>query len=153
MPDTTAIKGIEQGRAKTAYKFAENAKSRWRKETTGDNKDSKQAREYKSYVKKIPMMIKTNGLGGALAFVKSKCKAENNGNAYWLIYDQLTEWFSDADRKYLIGEFKANEDLVKKVIELDSTEYRAVAVETLALFGWIRRFAEGLIQGEADDNG
>ena len=33
---------------------------------------------------------------------------------------------------------------------LDSFAYRAATVETLALFGWIRRFAEGLIQGESD---
>jgi CRISPR-associated protein Cmr5 len=153
MSDTiTAIKGIEQGRATYAYECAKNAKSKWRKETSDDKKDSKEAREYKSYAKKIPMMIKTNGLGGALAFVKSKCK-QDKPNAYNLIYDQLSEWFSKSEKAYFIANFKSNDDLVEKVIALNSGEYRAVTVETLALFGWVRRFAEGLIQGEAEDNG
>ena len=151
MPETT-IKGIEQGRATYAYDCAKTAKAEWPKKTADEKKDSKEAREYKSYAKKIPMMVKTNGLGSTLAFVKSKCK-QDKFNAYNLLYVQLKTWFSKSENSYYNLNLGDYDDLVEKVIALNSSEYRAVTVETLALFGWLRRFAEGLIQGEAEDNG
>ena len=148
----TTIKGIEQGRATYAYECAKQAKGRWRKETSKENEDSKKAKEYKSYAKKIPMMVKTNGLGSTLAFVKSKCK-QGEDTAYSLLYEQLKTWLSKPENSYYKISLSVGDDLVEKVIALNSSEYRAVTVETLALFGWLRRFAEGLIQGEAEDNG
>lgn len=145
--------GIEQGRAKAAYDFAKKAKEKWRKPETPDNQDTKEAKEYKSYVKKIPMMIKTNGLGAAVAFVKAKRKLDKP-NAYTLIYEQLTDWLSKKSlvTSGLFGETTNNFDLIQKVIEMDSQTYRTVTIETLALLAWVSRFAEGLIQGEAEEN-
>ena len=155
MPDTSNLKGIEQGRADFAYKCAEEAKQIWSREGMPDNKDSREAKDYKSYVKKIPMMIKTNGLGATLAFIKSKSKCKNNkpSNAYALINEQLKQWFLHDAQHYLMPELTSNDDLVAVVIALKSTQYRAVTVEIMALFGWLRRFAEGLIEGEADNDG
>ena len=133
MPTTTTLKGIEQGRAHVAYQYALDASS----------KDYK--KEYKSYVKKIPMLIKTNGLGSTFAFVKAKSKA----GAYHLIYEQTTEWLKQDEKRLL--NLSGNNDLVAELIKLDSAEYRAVTAEVLAFFTWLRRFAEGLIEGEADE--
>jgi CRISPR-associated protein Cmr5 len=58
--NTNTIKSLEQGRAKFAYECA----------SKGSQQPTK--KEYKSHVKKIPMLIKTNGLGSTFAFVKSK---------------------------------------------------------------------------------
>ena len=131
--NTTTITGIEQGRAKFAYDCAHQVLS----------KDSKFGKEYKSYVKKIPMLIKTNGLGATFAFVLSKAK---EGNPYQLIYQQTTAWLK-VDQKKLI-DLPNNPNLVSEIITLDSPQYRAVTVEVLAFFNWLKRFADGLIEGE-----
>jgi len=137
MSDKT-IRGIEQNRANQAYKFAEE----------GKELGGKTAKEYKAYVKRIPMMIKTNGLGATFAFVLSKGK-RNKSNAYGLIYTQVTKWFAE-NRDYLM-KIDTTDDLTEYIINLDSVKYRAVTVEVLALFQWMRRFAEGLIEGDTAD--
>jgi CRISPR-associated protein Cmr5 len=137
MSETTNMKGIEQGRAKQAYADVKAAKGK-----LGD----KAAKEYKSYAKKLPMMIKTNGLGASIAFAKSKGK---KGNAWDILYVQIAQWLQQ-ERTYLLGNF-TGEDFAEVVISLDSPQYRAVTVETLAYLNWLRRFAEGLIEGEAEE--
>lgn len=133
MGSNNALRGIEQGRASFAYTCAEKGKG------------IKKYSEYKSYTKKIPMMIKTNGLGAAFAFVKSKGSADKkkSGFAYTLLYEQTTDWLKQ-DPKKLIA-LHDDDDLVEKIITLTSQEYRAVTIEVLAFFNWLKRFAEGLI--------
>lgn len=106
---------------------------------------TKYGKEYKSYVKKIPMLIKTNGLGATFAFVLSKAE---KGNPYYLIYEQTTAWLK-ADQKKLLA-LTANRDLINTIITLDSSQYRAVTNEVLAFLNWLKRFADGLIEGEAE---
>ena len=152
--NATTIRNLEQGRAKFAYECALDGKKIYNKAQIGREwfKDDK----YKSYVKNVPMLIKTNGLGSTFAFIKSKRKKEKNKeipgteknpkNAYDLIYNQAKEWLKIDDKKLLdIGE---NDDLVEKIISLNSPEYRALTIEVLAFFNWLRRFADGLIEGE-----
>jgi CRISPR-associated protein Cmr5 len=106
------------------------------------------AKEFKAYVKKLPMLIKTNGLGGALAFVYSKKKDKGKEKAYMLIYDYLQIWC----REYTPVKWNADlaqKELMDAVIQLKSDHYRAAANEILSLMNWMRRFAEGKIQGEA----
>lgn len=114
------------------------------------------------------MMIKTNGLGAALAFVFSKRNTKekkevgntissagskaNPKNAYDLIYLQINEWLHQEENIYLLGD-KANLELAETIIQLNSSHYRAVTNEVLALFNWLRRFSEGLIEGEDENNG
>ncbi len=119
-------KTLEQGRAEYAYKCAEKGKD--------------YGSDYKSYVKKIPMLIKTNGLGATMAFVFSKSKGKDD-NAYGLIYKQVSDWVSK-EKELLNFE---NHNFAKKLTEIDSAEYRFITIEVLALFNWLRRFTEGLI--------
>jgi CRISPR-associated protein Cmr5 len=130
---TKTIHGIEQGRADFAYQCAKKGS------------EISKPKEYKSYVKKIPMMIKTNGLGATLAFAMSKKKG---GNAWELIYTQLSDWLQTEGNKYLLD--NKTGELSQIVIQLDSGQYRAVTNEVLAFFNWLRRFAEGLIEGEEE---
>lgn len=124
---------LEQGRAAFAYDAAVKG-SELKKNT-----------EYKAYVKKMPMYIKTNGLGAAMSFAFAKGKGKTD-NAWGLIYHQITDWLGKKDEKHLI-EISEN-NLMKALINADSSTYRATTVEVLALLNWMRRFAEGLITKE-----
>lgn len=137
MNNTTTIKGLEQGRAKFAYDCAlESSKI-----------DKK--KEYKSYVRKIPMLIKTNGLGPTFAFIKSKRSNDKSkpGYAYHLIYEQTKQWLKKDEKSLLT--INEDDDLVEKIISLNSPAYRALTNELLAFFKWLSRLAEGMIEGEA----
>ena len=135
MNDKRTITSIEQGRAKFAYECVEAAI---------DKLSEKAKNEYKSYSKNIPMLIKTNGLASAFAFIKSK----KDSKSYQLIYSQTTDWLK-TDRKKLI-DLTPEDDLVKCLIALNSPEYRAVTIEVLAFFNWLRRFADGLIEDKKE---
>jgi CRISPR-associated protein Cmr5 len=148
------VKDLAQKRSQFAYGCATQGKSILNSFQINDEyyKDDK----YKSYVKKIPMMILTNGLGATFAFIYSKQKSydskknkkagekENPKNGYDLIYKQVDEW--------LKKDYKQNNDdeLIQWIIDQDSQSYRAVTNEVLALFNWLKRFADGMIEG--DDN-
>jgi len=138
------INKFENGRAAFAYQCAEE----------GKKLGEKKSKEYKSYVKKIPMLIKTNGLGATLAFVFSKAKKKDSSKgdeAYKKIYEQIKQWFADERNSYsdwFKNEKFKNKELAEIICLIDCQQYRAITKETLAFFNWLRRFAEGLIEGE-----
>lgn len=128
-----SIRGIEQGRAKFAYDCV--------KEIT-QNSDGDLKKKYKSGAKKLPVLIKTNGLGQALAFINKR--DAGNIELYgmigrWLVHKQLVE----------LGK---NGDLVETVISKPSNEYRRITTETLVLLNWVRRFVDGLMKDVEEDN-
>jgi CRISPR-associated protein Cmr5 len=137
MAESTLRTKLEQGRAAEAYKYAQEG---------ADTSKKHKSSEYKSYVKKLPMLIKTNGLGAAMSFAFAKGKGGKD-NAWGLIYHQITAWLNK-EEKHLI-EISEN-DLMKALMNTDSSTYRATTIEVLALLNWMRRFAEGLIS--KDDN-
>ncbi|MDQ7032451.1 MAG: type III-B CRISPR module-associated protein Cmr5 [Desulfonauticus sp.] len=128
------LKKLEQGRAEFAYRCAEK----------GSEYEKK--KEYKSYVKKILMLIKTNGLGATFAFMLSK------GGTYEIIGKQILDWLKQDDKKILTDSDNLDSfsDLVKRTVELNSSEYRSLTIEVLAFLSWLKRFAEGLIEGEEE---
>lgn len=121
----SGIKDLARNRSQFAYKKVEEARKQSFK------------KDYKNYVKKIPMMVLTNGLGATFAFVYSKKK---DGNAYDLIYTQTKEWLKVPEK----------DELVQWIIDQESPEYRATTNEILALFQWLKRFADGMIEGGDD---
>lgn len=128
---------LEQGRAAKAYEYAQEGAKLSKK------------KEYKSYVKKMPMMIKVNGLGAAVAFAFSKGAKDgqpNKSTPWGLIYHQLEEWLGE---KGMIRNGQGS--FAHLLTEMDSAQYRAVTNEALALLNWMRRFAEGMIEGESDE--
>lgn len=156
---------LEGGRAKFAYECAQQAlidvvdKKEKPKKIEEFGGHYFLPKNYKSYVKKAPMWIKTNGIGAAYAFILSKKAKEKDGkpsgneknpkNAYDLLYEQTMAWLRSEGKEYLLGE-KRDKDLVAALVELPSHEYRAVTVEVLAFLNWLRRFAEGLIEADED---
>jgi CRISPR-associated protein Cmr5 len=153
MPNITTLRGIEQKRADYAYKCALEAKNSKDTPFQIDN-DFYKSKNYKSYTKKIPMLVKSNGLGASFAFILSKKAKEkrvdnqtlppgvqrNPKNAYDLIYKQTAEWIN--------SKYPFTGDFSEFIITQNSNEYRTITNEVIALFTWLRRFAEGLIEGE-----
>jgi CRISPR-associated protein Cmr5 len=139
MEKETIISKLEKGRAEFAYKCVEKAI-----EIFKDN--SKKQKEYKSNTRKISTMILSNGLGQTLAFIKAKSE---KGNAYDLIYSQLTEYMKSA-HTVRIQMPKEKNDFVEWVISCDSSKYRYITKEILAFLNWLKRFAEGLIEVEEE---
>ncbi len=120
-----SIKELERDRAIFAYD---------RVEEVSENVSIKHS-EYKSYCKKIPTMIQTNGLSATFAFMYSK------GKTYRTIYDQVDIWLK---KRYKgDSDIENNQELMKKLLKLESAKYRKVTIEILALFNWLRRFADG----------
>lgn len=134
--NSTRMSGIEQGRAEFAYKCAKEVADMPKAEE--DHK-----KKYRAHVKDVPMMIKTNGLGATFAFIFSK-KDKASEKAYRLIYEHITKWL-EQERTHLI-DLSNNKSLVEELVKLKSPAYRAVTIEVLAFFAWLRRFAEGLIE-------
>lgn len=134
--EVTILKQIEQGRATYAFKVVQEVSDSLKK-------------EYKSAAKKFPVLIKMNGLGQSLAFLKSKGGKINEKtgkkeiNAHDRLYEHIGNWLQTEDEKQLVGK---DEELVKEVIQLESHAYRQVTTETIALLNWIRRFVDGLIE-------
>ena len=128
-----SIRGIEQGRAKFAYDEVK---------AVADANDDAMKKKYKSGAKKLPVLIKTNGLGQTLAFIKKR----DAGNEK--LYDMIGEWLG---HKHLI-ELGENIDMVDVVISKPSNEYRRMTTETLALLNWVRRFVDGLMPNVKEDN-
>ncbi|MGB1243375.1 MAG: type III-B CRISPR module-associated protein Cmr5 [Chitinophagales bacterium] len=127
---------LEQGRAAFAYEAA--------KKGSELSKNS----EYKAYVKKMPMYIKTNGLGAAMSFAFAK--GSKGGvpvltKAWGLIYSQIEDWLKN---NWDLVDFDKKETIMGNLLILESPEYRATTIEVLALLNWMRRFAEGLITKE-----
>ena len=137
--ELTTLKGIEQGRATYAFKVVQGVNDSLKK-------------EYKSAAKKFPVLIKTNGLGQSLAFLKSKGGEINKKtgrkkvNAHDKLYEHIGDWLQTEDTKGLV---KTGE-LVERVINLESPAYRQVTVETLSLLNWMRRFVDGLMADVED---
>ncbi|MCG0314484.1 MAG: type III-B CRISPR module-associated protein Cmr5 [Calditerricola sp.] len=150
--ETTGTRQVALNRASVAFAFAQ----------VGKDND-----KYVAYVRRLPSLIQTNGLGAALAFVFAKAKfggdkRGNDAKAYELIYQQLREWLFahspirdellavrdrvQRENANLYKDEKEREQqlFIDTLISLDADTYRATTRETLAFLQWLRRFAEGL---------
>ena len=128
-----SIRGIEQGRAAFAYDCVNEI---------SQNSNGELKKKYKSGAKKLPVLIKTNGLGQTLAFINRRDVGSEK------LYEMIGKWL---DHKQLI-ELGHNIGLVDVVINKPSDEYRRITTETLALLNWVRRFVDGLMKEVEDDN-
>ncbi|MEL6254341.1 MAG: type III-B CRISPR module-associated protein Cmr5 [Bacteroidota bacterium] len=140
------IKNLEGGRASKAYKYVSEVQKAY-----SENTDLKYPGAYKSYAKKIPMLIKTNGLGATFAFVLSKAKNDPGKKeyAYYLLHEQTYKWLQSDEKKHLLeGLDVKHRNMPGILVNLESNKYRAVTAEVISLFNWLRRFAEGLIEAE-----
>jgi CRISPR-associated protein Cmr5 len=87
--------------------------------------------KYRSLAQKMPAYILTNGLGQALAFLKSKSSGEHD-----FLYEHLSNWVRPQ------VDSSSNQPLLQWVMDHDSNAYRRATTETLAFLTWLKRFAE-----------
>jgi CRISPR-associated protein Cmr5 len=125
-------KTLEQGRAEFAFSYADN-------KIKSDMKD-----KFKSHVKSFPMLVKTNGLGAAIAFLFSKGDKEQG--VYKLVAESIVDWLKKDEKYKFYGLSRLDnlKSLTNDITKLNSSHYRALTNEVLAYFTWLRRFAEGL---------
>jgi len=124
---------IENGRAAYAYDLVANFVQK-------SSPDSQ--KEYRAYVKKLPAMIKTNGLGQTLAFYYAKAGTHRQ------VYEQIAGWIQKNH-----GNLVPGDDFIEAVVKLDSQDYRLIATEVIALVTWMRRFADGMIDVKSNSEG
>ena len=131
MPEKLKMRNFERERAKKAYDYVNNVL----------NKDKEIQSNYKSYVRNMPMLIKTNGLLSAICFIFEKKKdGDNKKEAYEILYNQIGEWLSD---KKII-----KNDIIEDLLTFSSAEYKYATIETIELLIWLKRFVDGLIVKE-----
>lgn len=93
------------------------------------------------YAKTIPSYIKTNGLLAAMAFVNVKCNSKLGSSvdvkAYQYLY-KITECWC---RKTVL-EKNRETDFLEILANLPLRQYKQTEREVIALYEWLRRFAE-----------
>ena len=119
---------LERGRAKNAYDAVYSV-------TEGKIK------EYRSHVKQMPMLIKTNGLAQALLFARTKKEKK-------IIYKHINDWLLLESNLEKFNLSKEQKEIIDIVIKTDSSTYRLITTEVMAYIEWLKRFAEGREVGE-----
>ncbi|MDI6700686.1 MAG: type III-B CRISPR module-associated protein Cmr5 [bacterium] len=100
--------------------------------------------KYASYVKKLPMLIKNNGMIPTLTFILAKSNGNSDeARAYNKIGEQIVDFL-----KPIINDINCNdlEQTIIKMIELDSNQNRYILMEIMSLLKWMKRIVEGLIK-------
>jgi len=124
-------KSIEKERMSFSYDFVK-----------GNISDKTDAKKFEAYVQKVPAFIMTNGLGNTLAYLTTQ-KDEQWKN----VQKVVCEWLKQVDNP-LRERLESTDGILENVLEImkdndfHDREYRAVTVEILALFNWLRRFAK-----------
>lgn len=138
-------KTLDQRRAEYAFKIVSQVT------------DKEYASDFASLTSKMPSYILTNGLGNTLAFLFSKGKGH-----HLCIAGLMADWIL---RIYRLGEspniqaltddwifdtkkIKNNLPEIMKglVLSVDIYQYAVVTNELLALFGWLKRFSDGMLE-------
>jgi len=121
-------------------KEQQRAKAAWDHVQQVDKKSQDVKKKYRGLVLKLPVMILTNGLGQALAFLKSKGKGDAN-DPHEIVYSHLQAWlfreirWADATQSTLI----------ERIFNTTSETYRQATVEALSYLHWVCRFAEAVL--------
>lgn len=117
-------------------------------------------KKYKTLVKKIPAMIQKNGLINTMAFLISKRK-EKEPTIHEVVLRQMIAWSRRSCKTWFIKSMELHPDFegdnvkgymeyINAVFSLSSKEYRILSQEFISLFSWMKRFADGVIEGEEE---
>ncbi len=125
---------VESGRAAHAFKAVESGYS------AADKK-----KEYANSCKKLPMLIKINGLVPALLFAQEK-KKDQFGN----LEAEVLSWLRDpgCPLSQLTKAVRSPGDLTA----LSSQQYRQITAETQRYLGWVKRFAAARRAADKNDD-
>lgn len=87
---------------------------------------------YRSYVEALPATVAMNGLGQAVATLRSKQKPPHE-----LLHDHLQSWLCADD-----GPFHGQATLLPAIAESDQRTYVHAQAEALAYLTWLKKFAQ-----------
>ncbi|WP_032123140.1 type III-B CRISPR module-associated protein Cmr5 [Clostridium amazonitimonense] len=117
--------------------------------------------KYKTLVKKMSTLIQQNGLIGTLVFNLSKISKTYHKEVLkniimWNVKNSKINNMNNFDTKQMIftktdnekNDIKVFTDYIEWVTSLEPVEYRLLTKEMINLFAWIKRFADGMIEGE-----
>ncbi|WP_428264875.1 type III-B CRISPR module-associated protein Cmr5 [Haliangium sp.] len=99
---------------------------------------------YRSYVERLPAQIVMNGLGQAVALVKSRCRSKPGGGddtdprAYRRLYEDIDTWLR---RDHEAAPYRGQDDLLTALTTCDQDTYVRAHAETLAYLDWLKKFA------------
>ena len=130
---------LDQQRAQHAWKAVEKARERH------------DAADYAREARRLPVRIRTSGLGQALAFLGAKAKAgKGDGDARSVLLADLDSWLLK-ERKMgaSVREGAGPQTLIENIINGDGRLLRRATEEALSYLQWLTRFAEAGI--ESDD--
>ncbi|GIV22469.1 MAG: hypothetical protein KatS3mg025_0128 [Bacteroidia bacterium] len=106
------------------------------------------AKEYKGLIRRFPSLVRTAGLGQALAFLASKASSapERANNPHHWLANTLWDWW----RQSPLGPSASTAASFLDWIVRESTlvTYRKATQEVLAYLFWLKRFAEAFIPDE-----
>jgi CRISPR-associated protein Cmr5 len=93
--------------------------------------------KYSEQVNSLPMLIKHNGLGAALMYMRTK-----HADVLRKIYDDISDWLRQDEKQLLL--LKNNEELAEIIIDIPQCQYKDITKEVLAYLAFLKRFAKGL---------
>lgn len=100
--------------------------------------------EFKAYIRRLPAMIQTNGLGQALAFYNARRKKQA---AYRHIVDLVNDWLCQPNMPY---EKYRDEGALAGITTEDMFRYRQADGELRALLSWLKKFAEAYCENSSE---
>ena len=135
----STIRTIEQKRSEFALKCVERVRE---KEFAGN---------YKGLVKKFPMMVLKNGLLQTIAFLEAKGKIRETGEKekeHKELYKDIKKYLNEVSP---VSFYVADDQLLSKALsETPVVQYRNITSDILAFAKWLGRYAEALIEKEAE---
>ncbi len=110
------------------------------------------AKQYGSLVRKVPMLVLTNGLAATMAFLLAKGRSASGppsaeNQAHKAAYDHISGWVM----RRMQPNATPADDIMAWIRQQDSIAYRRATTEALAYLNWLKRFAEA--QGWGEEGG
>lgn len=102
---------------------------------------------YATFIVGMPNMILSNGLGQTLAFLKAKSSKEERSFVFKVLKTYLCNEYSSAFQKGL-DDFP----FLKKLNELDQSEYIEMQEEVLRMLEWLKRYARAFEKEEKSEH-
>lgn len=139
-------KTLEQKRSEYAFKVVDKVK------------DEAYAFEFSTLIAKMPFYMLTNGLGNTIAFLFSKGKEH-----HLIVAALIADWIlriNKLNRSEKIEELSEDwiftsrvkesfsEIIDKLIFNVNVHQYMVITNELLALFIWLKRFCDGMIDYE-----
>ena len=103
-------------------------------------KEKKDKEKYGTFIRRLPPMILTNGLGQALAFLLADAEGKEEKPS-WRIYSQMQQWLIIEQKIYA----KPDSGLIETIVRGSRSDYMHAQQEALSLLVWMKKFADAYL--------